>query len=436
MVQFTEEISKDLKKAKVGNGFFKGILGFQHLIAMFGATVLVPLLTGFDPAVAIFCAGVGTLIFHFCTDWKVPVFLGSSFAFIGVINQVSDAFNGDLAYAQGGIIVAGLLYLIMSLVVKFIGVEKVKKYFPPQVTGAMIAVIGLNLIPSALDMALTYLPIAIITLAIAIGINKFAKGSIRQFSVIIAVFTGLALSFILKQVDTTAASQASWFAIPNFRLPKFSIEAILMIAPVVLATFMEHIGDVTTNGTVVGKNFIENPGLNRTLLGDGLATIFAGFAGGPANTTYGENTALLAITKNYDPRVLELTAVFAIVLSCVGKFGGFLQSIPQAVMGGISIYLFSMITYVGVKSIRDSKCYKGNTKNIIIIATILIIGLGTSYLSTYAGIEIGIPLSKTSSLTGLSLAAIVGVILNRILNAKDFKEESVLNLDNTVAEVE
>ena len=414
----------------------KAALSIQHLLAMFGATVLVPLLTGFDPAVAIFCAGVGTLIFHFCTDWKVPVFLGSSFAFIGVINQVSDAFNGDLAYAQGGIIVAGLLYLIMSLVVKFIGVEKVKKYFTPQVTGAMIAVIGLNLIPSALDMALTYLPIAIITLAIAIGINKFAKGSIRQFSVIIAVFTGLALSFILKQVDTTAASQASWFAIPNFRLPKFSIEAILMIAPVVLATFMEHIGDVTTNGTVVGKNFIENPGLNRTLLGDGLATIFAGFAGGPANTTYGENTALLAITKNYDPRVLELTAVFAIVLSCVGKFGGFLQSIPQAVMGGISIYLFSMITYVGVKSIRDSKCYKGNTKNIIIIATILIIGLGTSYLSTYAGIEIGIPLSKTSSLTGLSLAAIVGVILNRILNAKDFKEESVLNLDNTVAEVE
>ena len=414
----------------------KAALSIQHLLAMFGATVLVPLLTGFDPAVAIFCAGVGTLIFHFCTDWKVPVFLGSSFAFIGVINQVSDAFNGDLAYAQGGIIVAGLLYLIMSLVVKFIGVEKVKKYFPPQVTGAMIAVIGLNLIPSALDMALTYLPIAIITLAIAIGINKFAKGSIRQFSVIIAVFTGLVLSFILKQVDTTAASQASWFAIPNFRLPKFSIEAILMIAPVVLATFMEHIGDVTTNGTVVGKNFIENPGLNRTLLGDGLATIFAGFAGGPANTTYGENTALLAITKNYDPRVLELTAVFAIVLSCVGKFGGFLQSIPQAVMGGISIYLFSMITYVGVKSIRDSKCYKGNTKNVIIIATILIIGLGTSYLSTYAGIEIGIPLSKTSSLTGLSLAAIVGVILNRILNAKDFKEESVLNLDNTVAEVE
>ena len=414
----------------------KAALSIQHLLAMFGATVLVPLLTGFDPAVAIFCAGVGTLIFHFCTDWKVPVFLGSSFAFIGVINQVSDAFNGDLAYAQGGIIVAGLLYLIMSLVVKFIGVEKVKKYFPPQVTGAMIAVIGLNLIPSAVDMAMTYLPIAIITLAVAMGINQFAKGSIKQFGVIIAVFTGLALSFILKQVDITTASQASWFAIPNFRLPKFSLEAILMIAPVVLATFMEHIGDITTNGTVVGQNFIENPGLNRTLLGDGLATIFAGFAGGPANTTYGENTALLAITKNYDPRVLELTAVFAIVLSCVGKFGGFLQSIPQAVMGGISIYLFSMITYVGVKSIRDSKCYKGNTKNIIIIATILIIGLGTSYLSTYAGIEIGIPLSKTSSLTGLSLAAIVGVILNRILNAKDFKEESVLNLDNTVAEVE
>ena len=411
----------------------KAALSLQHLLAMFGSTVLVPLLTGFDPSVAIFCAGIGTLIFHFCTDWRVPVFLGSSFAFIGVINQVSDAFNGDLAYAQGGIIVAGCLYIIMSLIVKFIGVEKVKKYFPPQVTGAMIAVIGLNLIPSAVDMAMTYLPIAIITLAVAMGINQFAKGSIKQFGVIIAVFTGLALSFILKQVDITTASQASWFAIPNFRLPKFSLEAILMIAPVVLATFMEHIGDVTTNGTVVGKNFIENPGLNRTLLGDGLATIFAGFAGGPANTTYGENTALLAITKNYDPRVLELTAVLAIVLSCVGKFGGFLQSIPQAVMGGISIYLFSMITYVGVKSIKDSKCYEGNIKNVIIMATVLIIGLGTSYLSTFAGIEIGIPLSQTSSLTGLSLAAIVGVILNRVLNNSEFKDQEV-EVETAIAE--
>ena len=411
----------------------KAALSLQHLLAMFGSTVLVPLLTGFDPSVAIFCAGIGTLIFHFCTDWKVPVFLGSSFAFIGVINQVSDAFNGDLAYAQGGIIVAGCLYIIMSLIVKFIGVEKVKKYFPPQVTGAMIAVIGLNLIPSAVDMAMTYLPIAIITLAVAMGINQFAKGSIKQFGVIIAVFTGLALSFILKQVDITTASQASWFAIPNFRLPKFSLEAILMIAPVVLATFMEHIGDITTNGTVVGQNFIENPGLNRTLLGDGLATIFAGFAGGPANTTYGENTALLAITKNYDPRVLELTAVLAIVLSCVGKFGGFLQSIPQAVMGGISIYLFSMITYVGVKSIKDSKCYEGNIKNVIIMATVLIIGLGTSYLSTFAGIEIGIPLSQTSSLTGLSLAAIVGVILNRVLNNSEFKDQEV-EVETAIAE--
>ena len=411
----------------------KAALSLQHLLAMFGSTVLVPLLTGFDPSVAIFCAGIGTLIFHFCTDWRVPVFLGSSFAFIGVINQVSDAFNGDLAYAQGGIIVAGCLYIIMSLIVKFIGVEKVKKYFPPQVTGAMIAVIGLNLIPSAVDMAMTYLPIAIITLAVAMGINQFAKGSIKQCGVIIAVFTGLALSFILKQVDITTASQASWFAIPNFRLPKFSLEAILMIAPVVLATFMEHIGDITTNGTVVGQNFIENPGLNRTLLGDGLATIFAGFAGGPANTTYGENTALLAITKNYDPRVLELTAVFAIVLSCVGKFGGFLQSIPQAVMGGISIYLFSMITYVGVKSIKDSKCYEGNIKNVIIMATVLIIGLGTSYLSTFAGIEIGIPLSQTSSLTGLSLAAIVGVILNRVLNNSEFKDQEV-EVETAIAE--
>ena len=402
----------------------KAILSIQHLLAMFGATVLVPLLTGFDPSVAIFCAGVGTLIFHRCTDLKVPVFLGSSFAFISVINQVKNTFNGDLSYAQGGIIVAGLIYVIMSIIVKVVGPEKVKKYFPPQVTGAMIIVIGLNLIPSAVDMAMNNLVVAIITLAVAVSINKFAKGSIRQFSVIIAIFVGILVSSIAGIADFSAVGKASFFAIPNFTTPKFSIEAVIIIAPVVLAVFMEHVGDITTNGAVVGKNFLEDPGLHKTLLGDGLATLFAGLLGGPANTTYGENTALLAITKNYDPKLLRLTALFAIVISCVGKFGTFLQSIPTAVMGGISIYLFSMITFIGIKTITDSKCYK-ESGNLSVMAIILIIGLTTCYIKHFTGIEIGIPIAANAKLTGLSLAAIVGIIINRIINHNDFKKEKV-----------
>ena len=367
----------------------KTVLSIQHLLAMFGATVLVPILTGFNPSVAIFCAGIGTLIFHFCTEGKVPVFLGSSFAFIPLILSVKEAFNGDLAYAQGGIMVAGLIYVILSFVIKMVGVDKIKRYFPPQVTGAMIAVIGLNLLPTAFDMASNNIMIAMITLAIALIINNFGKGFIKQLGILIAVIIGYILSLVLG----------------------------------VVAVFMEHIGDMTTNGAVVGKNFLENPGLNKTLLGDGLATIVAGFLGGPANTTYGENTAVLALTKNYDPSLLRRTAVFAICLSCIGKFGGFLQSIPNAVMGGISILLFSMITLVGVKTVKDNGCIK-NKKNIIIIATIMVIGLGTTYLSD-KGIVIGIPVTQDVTITGLSLAAIVGIVLNVLLNNSntDSKED-------------
>lgn len=400
----------------------KTMLSLQHLLAMFGATVLVPILTGFDPSVAIFCAGVGTLIFHACTKGVVPVFLGSSFAFIPVILAAKEAHNGDLAYAQGGIIVAGLIYLIMSAIVKKVGVEKIKKYFPPQVVGAMIAVIGLNLLPTAVNMASNNFLIAIMTLGLAIAINVFCKGFIKQLNIIIAVAIGYTVSLILGNVDVSFMSAStSILQVPNFTLPKFSLEAIVLIAPVVLAVFMEHIGDMTTNGTVVGKNFIEEPGLHKTLMGDALATIVAGFLGGPANTTYGENTAVLAITKNYDPSILRRTAICAILLACVSKFGGFLQSIPTEVMGGISIMLFSMIAYVGLKTINDSKCV-GNKKNIIIIATIMVIGIGTTYLSN-RGIVIGIPITNTVTITGLSLAAIVGIILNRILNKEEFKKD-------------
>ena len=399
----------------------KTILSLQHLLAMFGATVLVPILTGFNPSVAIFCAGLGTLIFHFCTEGKVPVFLGSSFAFIPVIIAAKDAFNGDLAYAQGGIVVAGIIYVIMSFIVKLVGVEKIRKYFPAQVTGAMIAVIGLNLLPTAFDMASSQVLVACITLSIALAINIFGKGFIKQVGILIAVIIGYVVSLLMGIIDTTPIAQASLLQVPAFTLPKFSLQAVVIVAPVVLAVFMEHIGDMTTNGAVVGKNFLQNPGLNKTLLGDGLATIVPGFLGGPANTTYGENTAVLAITKNYDPSLLRRTAIFAIGLACVGKFGGFLQSIPNAVMGGISILLFSMITFVGCKTVKDSNCTK-NKNNIIVILAIMIIGLGTTYLGN-KGIVIGIPITDSVTITGLSLAAIVGIILNRILNNKDFKDK-------------
>ena len=401
----------------------KTIMSLQHLLAMFGATVLVPILTGFNPSVAIFCAGIGTLIFHFCTQGKVPVFLGSSFAFIPVIIAAKEAYGGDLSYAQGGIIVAGLIYVFMSFIVKMVGVDKIKKYFPAHVTGAMIVVIGLNLLPTAFDMASNNILIAFITFSKALIINKFASGFIKQLGILIAVIVGYTICYFSGIIDRSTIINAPLFEMPPFTIPKFSLEAIILIAPVVLAVFMEHIGDMTTNGAVVGKNFIENPGLNKTLLGDGLATIVAGFLGGPANTTYGENTAVLAITKNYDPSLLRRTALFAIVLSCIGKFGGFLQSIPQAVMGGISILLFSMITLVGCKTVKDSNCIE-NKNNIIIIATIMIIGLGTTYLGN-KGITIGIPITKTVMITGLSLAAIVGIVLNRILNNKEFKNNKL-----------
>lgn len=397
--------------------FSKVILALQHLIAMFGATVLVPILTGFDTSVAIFCAGLGTLIFHFVTGGKVPVFLGSSFAFIPVILAVAESYGGDLAYAQGGIIVAGLIYCLFSLIVSRVGIRKIQNLLPAQVVGPMIIVIGMNLIPTAFSMAQTNLILALVTLATALFIRFKTDGFIGQLSIIIAVFVGYILSMFMNEIDYSIIRDASLISAPSFRLPKFDLGAIAMVAPVVLAVFMEHLGDITTNGQVVGKNFIEDPGLHRTLLGDGLATMAAGFIGGPANTTYGENTGVLAITKNYDPAILRLAAVFAMVLSFVGKIGGVLSSIPTAVMGGISLMLFSMIALVGAQTIKNSKV-KFNFKNILVMATILILGLGSNYLSNLFGFTIGIRLTDTIVISGLSFAALVGIILNQILSIK------------------
>lgn len=397
------------------------VLGLQHLVAMFGATVLVPAITGFNPAVALLAAGVGTLLFHFVTKRKVPVFLGSSFSFIAVILAVKDMHGGDLAYAQGGLLVAGVIYVIISLFIGKVKVSTIQRFLPGYVIGPMIVIIGLTLIPEAIGMASSNYILAGFTLFYIVLLTLFAKGLLKQMSILVAVVMGYMTAFAIGLVtgtpliDFSPITNASIVAIPAMTLPKFSLPAIVTIVPVVLAVFMEHVGDVTTNGTVVGKDFLKDPGLNRTLLGDGLATIFAAMIGGPANTTYGENTSVLAITKNYDPRNLRIAAVFAIVLALFGKIGAVLQTIPLAVMGGISFMLFGMIAWIGVKMIKDTKV-KFNAQSIIVMSTMLIIGLGTSYLAKYAGIEIGIPLSETVMLTKLSLAAIVGVTLNLILN--------------------
>ncbi len=405
------EMRNDVAETTVAQ---KIILALQHLIAMFGATVLVPILTGLDISVSLVCAGVGTLIFHLCTQKKVPVFLGSSFAFIPVIVAVGEQY-GDLRYAQGGIVVAGLCYVMMSFLVKKVGVEKITKYFPAQVIGPMIIVIGFNLIPTAWQMASDNFLVAFITLGIALCVAKLGRGFFRQLAIIIAVSSGYAISVAVKLVDTSLITESAWLQIPNFTVAKFDVGAILMIVPVVLAVFMEHVGDITTNGTVVGKNFIEDPGLNRTLLGDGIATLVAGLLGGPANTTYGENTGVLAITKNYNPQILRIAAIFAIMLGMIGKIGGVLRSIPVPVMGGISLMLFSMIAFIGVKNIKDRKV-AFTPSNIIIMATILVLGLGHNF-----GLHVAIPISGNVSLSGLSLAALVGIIVNRVFSYKDFR---------------
>ncbi|WP_334295690.1 uracil-xanthine permease family protein [Marinisporobacter balticus] len=393
----------------------KVILAMQHLVAMFGATVLVPILTGFDTSVALVAAGIGTLIFHLVTKRKVPVFLGSSFAFIPVILTVKEMYHGDLAYVQGGIIIAGLLYVAMSFVIKKVGVDIIEKFLPAQVVGPMIIVIGLNLIPVAYGMAKANYMVAGITLLVALIITLKGRGFSKQLSILIGVVVGYLISIKIGIVDMSVMKEVPWVAVPNFSLPKFEMGAIAMIAPVVLAVFMEHIGDITTNGQVVGKNFIEDPGLNRTLLGDGLATLFAGFIGGPANTTYGENTGVLAITKNYNPAILRMAAVFAILLGFVAKIGGFLRTIPVPVMGGISLMLFSMISLIGVKTMKNSKV-AFNMKNVVVMASVLILGLGASTIEKHLGVPIGIPITSTVKITGLSFAAIVGVTLNALLN--------------------
>ena len=408
-------------------------LSVQHLFAMFGATILVPLLTGLSPATALVTAGIGTLIFHLCTKFEVPVFLGSSFAFIAPISMIVNEMV--IPYAQGGIIAAGLVYLLFALIVYLVGADHIKNIFPPVVTGPIIVVSGSGLAGTAITDALggadisagmtpdawVALGIAAFTLAVVIICTIFAKGFFKLVPILIGMASGYLLCICLDlggvfAMDYTAFETATFFNIPYvtenfFTLPKFSWTAVLSIAPVALVTFMEHIGDITTNGAVVGKNFFADPGLHRTLLGDGLATCVAGFFGGPANTTYSENTGVLATTKNYNPRLLRITAIFAIIFGFIGYLGAFLQTIPGPVKGGVEIMLFGMIASIGIRTLVEAKLDFTHSRNLVIVALILTTGLGFGAIG-------GIPLTigaVSLNLSGLFIATIVGVLLNLIL---------------------
>lgn len=394
----------------------KLILGLQHVLAMFGATVLVPFLTGLNPSIALLTAGIGTLLFHLCTKGIVPVFLGSSFAFIGAIGLVLK--DGGIGAVKGGVIAAGLVYVVMSRFIKIYGVEKVKSYFPPVVVGPTIVVIGLRLSPTALSMAgytnghfdLKSLIVAGIVVISMIFISILGKSFFRLVPILISVTLGYIVSIFLGMVDFEPIRQASWIGFSTdavnslTALPEFTLTSVLAIAPIALVVFIEHIGDITTNGAVVGKDFFANPGISRTLLGDGLATIAAGFMGGPANTTYGENTGVLAVTKVYDPSILRIAACYAIGLSFIGKFGVILQTIPSPVMGGISVILFGMIASVGMRTLIDSQLDFSHSRNLVISSLILVLGIGIDNIVVW----------KTVSLSGLAIAALVGIILNKV----------------------
>lgn len=395
----------------------KFILGIQHVLAMFGATVLVPFLTGLNPSIALLAAGVGTLLFHMVTKKIVPVFLGSSFAFIGAISLVLK--QEGIGAVKGGIIAAGFVYVLMSLIVLKFGVDSVKSFFPPIVTGPIIMVIGLRLSPVALGMMgyqnsafdIKSLVIGSVVIASMILISILEKSFFRLVPILISVTLGYILSIFMGLVDFTPIVEAGWIGLSKeaatdlLTMPEFSLTAILAIAPIALVVFIEHIGDITTNGAVVGKDFFKNPGIHRTMLGDGLATIFAGLIGGPANTTYGENTGVLAVTKVYDPSILRIAACYAIALSFVGKFGTILQTIPTPVMGGVSVILFGMIASVGVRTLIDAQLDFGHSRNLVIAAVIFVFGIAIDNVAIW----------KSVSISGLAIAALIGVVLNKLL---------------------
>lgn len=417
------------------------LLGLQHMFAMFGATILVPILVnsyfegeGLSIQVTLFCAGIGTLLFHLLTKGKVPAFLGSSFAFLGGFATVANLSTGKYAnmtmgeklpYACGGIVVAGLLYLLLALVIKLVGVKKVMRFLPPVVTGPIIICIGLSLAPSAIANAKTNWLLAVIAFGVVVFFNVWGKGMLKIIPILLGVVISYVCAIIFNAAGMTnadgssilqfgAIAEASIISFQPFQICKFDITAILVMAPIAIATMMEHIGDISAISATCGEDFVEDPGLNRTLLGDGLATALAGFIGGPANTTYGENTGVLELSKVHDPRVIRIAACYAIVLSFFPKVAELIGTMPASIIGGISFILYGMISAIGVRNVVENHVDFTNTRNLIVAAIILVTGLGFSDGLTFT---IG---GTTITLTALALASIFGIILNAILPNKDY----------------
>ncbi|TAJ12261.1 uracil permease [Marinilabiliaceae bacterium JC017] len=381
------------------------IIGIQFLFVAFGATVLVPLLVGIEPSIALFSAGVGTLIFHVITKGKVPVFLGSSFAFIAPIIEATKHFGfpGTLS----GIIAVGVVYSIVSVIVKLRGVAFIEKIFPSVVVGPVIMVIGLSLASVGVDMAKTDWLIAVISLLTAIVVVVYTKGLLRLIPIFCGIIAGYTVAIILGKVDFSTIQEAKWFALPAFTAPEWSWKAIVYMIPVAIAPLIEHVGDMYAIGAVSGKNYIKKPGLHRTMMGDGVATSLAGFLGSVPNTTYSEVTGAISLTKVCDPKILRISAITSILFSVVGKISGFLKSIPQSVLGGIMLLLFGMIASVGIKTLVDSKANLDKTRNQVIVSVILTVGIGGAVVNF-----------GNFSLAGIGLASVVGVVLNLILPNK------------------
>ncbi len=415
------------------------VLGIQHMFAMFGATILVPMLTGLDVSTTLLFAGLGTLLFHFLTKGKVPAFLGSSFAFLGgyaAIAPMTDAAGGAadnsklLPYACFGVACAGLVYLLLSLLIKLFGTGKVMRFFPPIVTGPIIIAIGLTLSQSAIDNCSADWLIAIVAIALVIVCNIWGRGMVKIVPIIIGVIGSYVLAAVMGRVDFTAVKEASWIGIPiHWNQTAFwalsdgnvslLITSVITIMPIALATIVEHIGDISAISSTVEKNFIKEPGLHRTLLGDGLATIMAALFGAPANTTYGENTGVLALTKVYDPFVVRVAALFAILFSFSPKFAAIIGCMPTATCGGVSLVLYGMISAVGVRNIVETQVDFTKSRNVIIAALILVLSIGINYSAAGSvGFAIG---DLNLSFSGIAVGALTGIILNAVLPGKDYK---------------
>ena len=419
------------------------ILGLQHMFAMFGATVLVPILVqsyGLPLSIqtTLFFAGIGTLFFHVCTKMKVPAFLGSSFAFLGGFAAMGAMDQGiyaamdaseKLQYACGGIVAAGLLYVVLAAIIKAVGVHKVMHYLPPVVTGPIIILIGLNLAPSAVSNASTCWWLALVAMAIIIVANIWGKGMIKIIPILLGVVGSYIVALIAGKVDFSAMEGVAIVGLQPFftdfggSIAKFDISAILVMAPIAIASMMEHIGDMSAISATVGENFIEDPGLHRTLIGDGIATSLSAMFGGPANTTYGENTGVLVLSRVHDPKVIRLAAIYAIILSFSPAFAYLVNTIPAAIIGGVSFILYGMISAIGVRNVVENQVDFTNSRNLIIAAVILVCGLGFTGGLTF---QVG---GASITLTSLAIAAIAGIILNAILPGNDFHFGKSANSD-------